>query len=86
VCEVRYVELTREGTLRHPSYRGLRAGHRPARCTGEERRESTKNALREAAAAAQSGNGAAAKAKVARVPALLHDRRALASGSRISRR
>src|SRR6185436_13624233 len=73
VCEVRYVELTREGTLRHPSYRGLRPDIDPRSCTGEERRESTKNALKAAKAAAErtSGNGEIEKGKVARVPALL---------------
>jgi bifunctional non-homologous end joining protein LigD len=73
VCEVRYVELTREGTLRHPSYRGLRADVDPLECTGEERRESTKNALKAAKAAAErpSGDGQTEKGKVARVPALL---------------
>ena len=62
VCEARYVELTREGTLRHPTYRGLRADVSPEECTGEERRESTKNALREAARATKTAadNGAAA--------------------------
>ena len=74
VCEVQYVEMTREGTLRHPSYRGLRADVSPEECTGEERRESTKSALREAARAAQTAtaNGAAASAPKARVPSVLH--------------
>ena len=74
VCEVQYAELTREGTLRHPSYRGLRADVDPLECTGEERRESTKNALRaaaKAAAASPSADGQVGKAKGARVPALL---------------
>jgi bifunctional non-homologous end joining protein LigD len=69
---VRYVELTREGTLRHPTYRGLRADVSPEECTGEERRESTKTALRQSARAAQSGNGATASAPKARVPSVLH--------------
>src|SRR5688500_6926590 len=71
VCEARYVELTREGTLRHPTYRGLRADVSPEECTGEERRESTKNALREAARATKTAadNGAVASAPKARDPA-----------------
>jgi len=64
--------MTREGTLRHPSYRGLRADISPEECTGEERRETTKNALREAARVSQSGNGGAASAPKARVPSILH--------------
>ena len=72
VCEVEYVELTREGTLRHPVYRGLRADIDPKECTGEERRESTRNALKAAAqAATQSGNGEIVKDKGPRVPAVL---------------
>ncbi|HET7701020.1 MAG TPA: DNA ligase D [Candidatus Limnocylindria bacterium] len=72
VCEVRYAELTREGTLRHPSYRGLRADVDPQECTGEERRESTKSALRAAAkAASERVAGDAGTAKAARVPAVL---------------
>ncbi|HEV8228913.1 MAG TPA: DNA ligase D, partial [Candidatus Limnocylindria bacterium] len=72
VCEVQYGEVTREGTLRHPTYRGLRADVDPKECTGEERRESTKNALRAAArAAAEPGDGATPTAK-ARVPSVLH--------------
>ncbi len=72
VCDVRYVEITRDGTLRAPSYRGLRADVDPRECTGEERRETTKNALRAAAKAAtertdRDGEGA----KAARVPATL---------------
>src|SRR3989454_817128 len=38
-CEVEYVEITRDGTLRHPTYRGLRPDVDPRECTGEERRE-----------------------------------------------
>ena len=74
VCEVRYAELTREGTLRHPSYRGLRADVDPTECTGEERRESTKNALRAAAKAAAQrpeSDGETSAAKGPRVPAVL---------------
>ncbi len=74
VCEVRYAELTREGTLRHPSYRGLRADVDPHECTGEERRESTKSALRAAAKAATErpdGDGEIPVATGPRVPAVL---------------
>ena len=72
VCEVQYVELTREGTLRHPTYRGLRPDIDPLGCTGEERLESTKNALKAAArAATDAGAGEIGKAKGARVPAIL---------------
>ncbi len=71
VCEVQYAELTRDGTLRHPSYRGLRPDIDPLSCTGDERRETTKNALREAAkAATESGDGELG-AKGPRVPAVL---------------
>lgn len=74
VCEVQYAEMTREGTLRHPSYRGLRADVSPEECTGEERRESTKVALREAARAVQSRPAAPAGTvppSKARVPSVL---------------
>ncbi len=75
VCEVQYVELTREGTLRHPTYRGLRTDVEPLECTGEERYESTKNALKAAARAATEGSGsegAIEKAKGVLVPAILN--------------
>jgi bifunctional non-homologous end joining protein LigD len=72
VCEVQYAELTREGTLRHPTYRGLRPDVSPAECTGEERRESTKNALRAAArAASERPEGEVVAARGPRVPAVL---------------
>ncbi len=74
VCEVQYVEMTREGTLRHPVYRGLRPDIDPRECTGEERRESTKNALKAAARAATErsvGDGEVGKPKGARVPSVL---------------
>ena len=73
VCEVQYAELTRDGTLRHPSYRGLRPDIDPLECTGDERRESTKNALRAAKAAAErsSTDGDMRAAKGPRVPAVL---------------
>jgi bifunctional non-homologous end joining protein LigD len=71
VCDVRYVEMTRDGTLRAPSYRGLRADVDPKECIGEERRESTKNALRAAArAAAETGGDGDLEAKE-RVPSVL---------------
>jgi bifunctional non-homologous end joining protein LigD len=72
VCEVQYAELTRDGTLRHPTYRGLRPDIDPLDCTGEEHRESTKNALRAAAkAATDRGDGDIGAAKGPRVPAVL---------------
>ena len=72
VCEVQYTEMTREGTLRHPTYRGLRSDIDPRECTGEERRESTRNALKAAArASSEPGDGEIVKAKGARVPAVL---------------
>ena len=72
VCEVQYAELTREGTLRHPTYRGLRADVSPHECTGEERREPTKTALRAAArAASERPVGEIAAARGPRVPAVL---------------
>lgn len=73
VCEVRYAELTREGTLRHPAYLGLRSDVDPKDCHGEERRESARSALRAAKeAAAQRPAGEPAPARAARVPAVLH--------------
>src|SRR5207249_4178578 len=61
VCEVEYVEITRDGTLRHPTYRGLRPDVDPRESTGEERRESAKRAQEAAKKAAVSlpvaGNG-----------------------------
>ncbi len=72
VCEVRYAELTREGTLRHPTYRGLRSDVDPRECTGEERRESAKGAIRAAArAVTERGDGELTGAREARVPATL---------------
>jgi bifunctional non-homologous end joining protein LigD len=72
VCEVQYGEITRDGTLRHPVYRGLRADVDPRECTGEEKRESAKNALKAAAQAAKErGDGELAGEKGARVPAIL---------------
>jgi bifunctional non-homologous end joining protein LigD len=70
VCEVQYTELTNEGTLRHPSYRGLRPDVDPRECTGEERTASAREAQRAAAKAATSGP-AAPEGKAERVPAVL---------------
>ncbi len=71
VCEVEYVEITRDGTLRHPTYRGLRPDVDPRECTGEERRESAKRAQEAAKKATvarpKSGNGEGPE----RVPAVL---------------
>src|SRR5437762_2506510 len=52
VCEVEYVEITRDGTLRHPTYRGLRQDVDPRDATGEERRESARKAQEAAKRAA----------------------------------
>src|SRR2546426_9047223 len=57
VCEVEYVEITRDGTLRHPTYRGLRPDVDPRDATGEERRESAKKA-QDAAKRAATTSGA----------------------------
>ncbi len=71
VCEVRYGELTRDGTLRHPVYLGLRSDVDPRECRGEERLESAKSALRAAKeAAARRPEGELAPTKP-RVPAVL---------------
>ena len=70
VCEVAYGEITRDGTLRHPIYRGLRPDIDPRECTGEERRESAKraqDAAKRAAAQPSAGDGA----RPDRVPAVL---------------
>ncbi|MEK7285210.1 MAG: hypothetical protein AAB114_05030, partial [Chloroflexota bacterium] len=48
VCEVRYTGITNEGSLRHPSYLGLRADVDPKECTGEERTEPTGRARKHA--------------------------------------
>ena len=72
VCEVRYVELTREGTVRHPTYRGLRSDVDPKDCTGEEKRETAKSALKAAAKAATERSDGDLGAKGPRVPAVLN--------------
>ena len=69
VCEVRYAELTADGALRHPSFRGLRPDKAPRECTGEERLASAKEAQRAAAKATAVASPAAARE---RVPAVLH--------------
>ncbi len=71
VCEVQYTEITNDGTLRHPTYRGLRADVDPRDCTGEERRASPREALRSAERAASVAPTAAAPIRPARVPAVL---------------
>ena len=54
VCEVRYVEMTRDGTLRHPTYLGLRSDVDPKECTGQEIAASAKEAQRKAEKAART--------------------------------
>jgi len=44
VCEVHYTELTKDGTLRHPTFRGLRSDIDPRDCTGAEGSVSAKRA------------------------------------------
>jgi len=71
VCEVEYTEITRDGTLRHPTYRGLRPDVDPRESAGEERRESAKRAQESAKKAAvarpEEGDGEGPE----RVPAVL---------------
>ncbi len=85
VCEVHYTELTKDGTLRHPTFRGLRSDIDPLDCTGVEGSVSAKRAQvaaeREAKLPRAPAAGAARKATVgdrghaskkeARVPAVL---------------
>ena len=71
VCEVEYVEITRDGTLRHPTYRGLRADVDPREVTGEERRESAKKAQEAAKRAATTPSSAENGGLAARVPSVL---------------
>jgi bifunctional non-homologous end joining protein LigD len=54
VCEVRYVELTRDGTLRSPTYLGLRSDIDPKDSTGQEIAASAKEAQRKAERAART--------------------------------
>ncbi|MGH2451713.1 MAG: DNA ligase D [Candidatus Limnocylindria bacterium] len=71
VCEVRYSEVTRDGTLRQPTYRGLRSDIDPKECRGEERTTSPKEAQREAAKASATAAPARPAAPRERVPAEL---------------
>ena len=73
VCEVRYAEVTRDGTLRHPVYLGLRSDVDPKECTGQEVAASAKEAQRDAARATkEAGREADADpSPKARTPAIL---------------
>jgi len=71
VCEVEYSEITRDGTLRHPTYRGLRADVDPRDATGEEKRESAKKAQDAAKRAAKTAPDSSDGERPARVPAVL---------------
>ncbi|TMC44824.1 MAG: DNA ligase D [Chloroflexi bacterium] len=71
VCEVEYAEITRDGTLRHPTYRGLRPDVDPREVTGEERRESAKKAQDAAKRAATTRDAPDDGPKTARVPSVL---------------
>ena len=70
VCEVEYVEITRDGTLRHPTFRGLRSDIDPREATGEERRESAKR-VQEAAKRAARDTGPTTSIASSRTPAVL---------------
>ena len=70
VCEVEYVEITRDGTLRHPTFRGLRSDIDPREATGEERRESAKR-VQEAAKRAARDTGPTTSVASSRTPAVL---------------
>jgi len=71
-CEVRYAELTRDGTLRHPAYLGLRSDVDPTECTGQEIAATAKEAQRRAEKAAHSDAPAEVTAVAkARTPAVL---------------
>jgi bifunctional non-homologous end joining protein LigD len=71
VCEVEYVEITRDGTLRHPTFRGLRADVDPREVTGEERRESARKAQEAAKRAATTPTSSENGDRAARVPSVL---------------
>jgi bifunctional non-homologous end joining protein LigD len=71
VCEVEYAEITRDGTLRHPTYRGLRADVDPREVTGAERQESAKKAQEAAKRAATTRSSAENGEQAARVPSVL---------------
>ncbi len=70
VCEVRYTDITAEGSLRHPAYLGLRSDVDPKEATGEARMFSAEKAQREAAREAKAERSRPAKA-ASRVPAVL---------------
>jgi bifunctional non-homologous end joining protein LigD len=71
VCEVEYAEITRDGTLRHPTYRGLRSDVDPREATGEERRESARKAQDAAKRAATTRTQLEDGDQAARVPSVL---------------
>jgi bifunctional non-homologous end joining protein LigD len=71
VCEVRYAEMTRDGTLRHPAYLGLRSDVDPKECTGQEIAASAKEAQRNAEKAARTEAPEASPVAKARTPAVL---------------
>ena len=71
VCEVEYAEITRDGTLRHPTYRGLRPDVDPRDATGEERSESAKKAQEAAKRAATRRAPSENGDEAARVPSVL---------------
>ena len=54
VCEVRYAEITRDGTLRQPTYLGLRSDLDPKESTGQEVAATAKEAQRKAEKAART--------------------------------
>jgi len=54
VCEVRYAEITRDGTLRQPTYLGLRSDLDPKDSTGQEVAATAKEAQRKAEKAAHT--------------------------------
>jgi len=72
VCEVEYAEITRDGTLRHPTYRGLRPDIDPRDATGEERRESARKAQEAAKRAATTARAPSKNGdRGSRVPSVL---------------
>jgi bifunctional non-homologous end joining protein LigD len=73
VCDVRYAEITRDGTLRHPTYLGLRSDVDPKDCTGQEIAASAKEAQRRADLATKEAGRKAEvdSSRKARTPAIL---------------
>jgi bifunctional non-homologous end joining protein LigD len=71
VCEVRYVELTRDGTLRSPTYLGLRLDVDPKECTGQEIAASAKEAQRKAERAARTDAPAEVAVSKERTPSVI---------------